>query len=259
MPYRSTPIPAAKTVWKKVVDQTAEVTGFDVHAAEIYLLSHKNASRFKVLRTSLSCADLAHAAVAVPASEVVINNIGAAADALCCHRISTAARLFASPAVQWRQHSARKPAILRRDSIAFVTSPRESGAWLELTSWTKSPLRYSLDAKTDKLTDTALVPPSPVDFSQIESEEVKAKSADSTMIPLSIIHKRGLALDGSHPTWLTGYGAFYGINYDPYFDPTMLVFLEHGGVRAFCSMRGGGEYGEDWHQAGQKAGPSSTP
>jgi prolyl oligopeptidase len=71
------------------------------------------------------------------------------------------------------------------------------------------------------------------------------------MIPLSIIHKRGLALDGSHPTWLTGYGA-YGINYDPYFDPTMLVFLEHGGVRAFAHVRGGGEYGEDWHQAGQK-------
>jgi prolyl oligopeptidase len=134
---------------------------------------------------------------------------------------------------------------------SLVTNPRESGAWLELTSWTKSPLWYSLDAKTDKLTDTALAPPSPVDYSQIESEEVKAKSADGTMVPLSIIHKRGLVLDGSHPTWLTGYGA-YGINYDPYFDPTILVFLERGGVRAFAHVRGGGEYGEDWHQGGQK-------
>ena len=94
---------------------------------------------------------------------------------------------------------------------SLVTNPTEAGAWLELTSWTKSPLWYSLDAKTDKLTDTALVPPSPVDYSQIESEEVKAKSADGTMVPLSIIHKRGLVLDGSHPTWLAGYGA-YGIN-----------------------------------------------
>jgi len=134
---------------------------------------------------------------------------------------------------------------------ALVTNPSEAGAWLELVSWTKSPLWYSLDAKTDKLTDTALVPPSPVDYSQIESEEVKAKSADGTMVPLSIIHKRGIALDGSHPTWLTGYGA-YGINYDPYFDPTILAFLERGGVRAFAHVRGGGEYGEDWHQAGQK-------
>jgi prolyl oligopeptidase len=242
--------PGAKTVWKKVVDQTDEVTGFDVHAAEIYLLSHKNASRFKVLRTSLSSPDLAHAAVAVPASEVVINNIGAAADALYIQDLDGGiGRLRRLPYSGGNIQPVNLPFYGAIQSL--VTSPRESGAWLELTSWTKSPLWYSLDAKTDKLTDTALVPPSPVDFSQIESEEVKAKSADGTMIPLSIIHKRGLALDGSHPTWLTGYGA-YGINYDPYFDPTMLVFLEHGGVRAFAHVRGGGEYGEDWHQAGQK-------
>jgi prolyl oligopeptidase len=71
-------------------------------------------------------------------------------------------------------------------------------------SWTKSPLWYALDSKLGKLTDTALVPTSPVDYSQIEAEEVQAKSADGTMVPLSIIHKRGLALDGSHPTWLGG-------------------------------------------------------
>ena len=242
--------PGAKTVWKKVVDQTDEVTGFDVHAAEIYLLSHKNASRFKVLRTSLSSPDLAHAAVAVPASGVVINNIGAAADALYIQDLDGGiGRLRRLPYSGGNIQPVNLPFYGAIQSL--VTSPRESGAWLELTSWTKSPLWYSLDAKTDKLTDTALVPPSPVDFSQIESEEVEAKSADGTMIPLSIIHKRGLALDGSHPTWLTGYGA-YGINYDPYFDPTMLVFLEHGGVRAFAHVRGGGEYGEDWHQAGQK-------
>jgi len=242
--------PGAKTAWKKVADQTDEVTGFDVHGAEIYLLSHKNASRFKVLRASLSSPDLAHAAVAVPASEVVINNIGAAADALYIQDLDGGiGRLRRLPYGNGSIQPVNLPFYGAIQSL--VTSPRESGAWLELTSWTKSPLWYSLDAKTDKLTDTALVPPSPVDFSQIESEEVKAKSADGTMIPLSIIHKRGLALDGSHPTWLTGYGA-YGINYDPYFDPTVLVFLEHGGVRAFAHVRGGGEYGEDWHQAGQK-------
>jgi prolyl oligopeptidase len=96
-----------------------------------------------------------------------------------------------------------------------------------------------------------LVPPSPVDFSQIESEEVKCKSADGTMVPLSIIHKRGMALDGSHPTWLSGYGA-YGITYDPSFQPTWLAFLEKGGIYAVAHVRGGGEYGEDWHQGGQK-------
>jgi prolyl oligopeptidase len=242
--------PGAKTVWKKVADQTDEVTGFDLHAGEIYLLSHKNASRFKVLRTSLSSPDLAHASVAVPASEVVVTGISAAADALYIQDLDGGiGRLRRLPYGSGNIQPVNLPFYGAIQSL--VTNPRESGAWLELTSWTKSPLWYSLDAKTGKLTDTALVPPSPVDYSQIESEEVRAKSADGTMIPLSIIHKRGLVLDGSHPTWLTGYGA-YGINYDPYFDPTILAFLERGGVRAFAHVRGGGEYGEDWHQAGQK-------
>ena len=242
--------PDAKTVWKKVADQTDEVTGFDLHGGEIYLLSHKNASRFKVLRTSLGSPDLPHAAVAVPASEVVVTGISAAGDALYVQDLDGGiGRLRRLP----YSNGTIQPIKLPFDGAiqSLVTNPTEAGAWMELVSWTKSPLWYSLDAKTDKLTDTALVPPSPVDYSQIESEEVKAKSADGTMVPLSIIHKRGLILDGSHPTWLTGYGA-YGINYDPYFDPTILVFLERGGIHAIAHVRGGGEYGEDWHQAGQK-------
>jgi prolyl oligopeptidase len=242
--------PSSKTAWKKLADQSDEVTGLDVHGGEIYLLSHKNASRFKVLRTSLSDPDLSHATVAVPASDVVINNITAAGDALYIRDLDGGiGRLRRLPYSGGNIQSVNLPFYGAIQSL--ITNPTAAGAWLELTSWTKSPLWYSLDARTDKLTDTALVPPSPVDYSQIESEEVKAKSADGTMVPLSIIHKRGIALDGSHPTWLTGYGA-YGVNYDPYFDPTILAFLERGGVRAFAHVRGGGEYGEDWHQAGQK-------
>src|SRR3984957_2083518 len=71
------------------------------------------------------------------------------------------------------------------------------------------------------------------------------------MVPLSNIHKRGLVLDGSHPTWLEGYGA-YGITLDPQFSPILLAFFERGGISAVAHVRGGGEYGEDWHLAGQK-------
>ena len=70
------------------------------------------------------------------------------------------------------------------------------------------------------------------------------------MILLSIIHQRGIALDGSHPVWLSGYGA-YGITSTLRFSPTWLAFLERGGIYAVAHVRGGGEYGEDWHQGGQ--------
>src|SRR5271163_2803518 len=158
--------PGAKTVWKKVADQADEVTGLDVHAREIYLLSHKNASRFKVLRTSLGSPDLPHAAVAVPASEVVVTGISAAGDSLYVQDLDGGiGRLRRLP---YSNGSIQPVNLPFYGAIqALITNPIEAGAWLELVSWTKSPLWSSLDAKTDKITDTALVPPSPVDYSQI--------------------------------------------------------------------------------------------
>ena len=75
-------------------------------------------------------------------------------------------------------------------------------------------------------------------------------SADGTSIPLSLVYKKGLALDGSHPTLLGGYGS-YGITIEPSYAPRALAWLERGGVLAFAHVRGGGEYGEDWHLAGK--------
>jgi prolyl oligopeptidase len=242
--------PSAKTAWKKVADEADAVTGFDLHGDSLFLLSHKDASRYKVLRTSLENPDLAHATAIVPASDVVIVNISSAGDALYVQDLDGGiGRLRRLP----YDSSTIQPVKLPFDGAiqSLATNPTESGAWLELTSWTKSPLWYALDASSGNLTDTGLVPPSPVDYSQVESEEVKAKSADGTMVPLSIVHKRGMALDGSHPTWLEGYGS-YGITLDPAFRPTLLALFERGGVFAVAHVRGGGEYGEDWHIGGQK-------
>jgi prolyl oligopeptidase len=239
-----------KTAWKKVVDDNDAVITFDVHGDSIFLVSHKDASRYRVLRTSLENPNLAQAATVVPESEVVVVNIAAADDALYVQDLDGGiGRLQRLP----YRGATIQPVKLAFDGAiqALVTNPTETGAWLELTSWTKSPLWYSLDSRSGKLIDTHLVTPSPVDFSQIESEEVKAKSADGTMVPLSIVHKRGMTLDGSHPTWLEGYGS-YGVTLDPTFRPTQLAFLERGGVFAVAHVRGGGEYGEDWHVQGQK-------
>ena len=80
--------------------------------------------------------------------------------------------------------------------------------------------------------------------------EVKAKSYDGTLVPLSIVYKKGLKLNGRNPTLLEGYGS-YGITLDPFFDPKMIAWFERGGVFAVAHVRGGGEYGEDWHLAGK--------
>jgi prolyl oligopeptidase len=237
------------TAWTRIVDAKDEVTGQDVHGDNIYLLSHKDASKFKVLRTSLAKPDMLHAEVVVPPSGVVIVGLSAAADGVYLQDLDGGlGRLRRLPYSGGATANVSLP--FEGAVASLVTNPTDPGAWLEMTSWTKSPAWFVYDAKSGNMSDTGILPPSPVDFSQIESEEVKAPSADGTMIPLSIIHKKGLALDGSNPTWLEAYGA-YGITIDPAFRPTWLAWLERGGVFAVSHARGGGEYGEDWHMGGK--------
>ena len=115
---------------------------------------------------------------------------------------------------------------------------------------------YAL-APNGALTDTRLKPTAPVDAAPYTSVETKAPSGDGTLVPLSIIYKKGIKLDGSHPTDLEGYGA-YGITLDPYFSTTRIAWLERGGISAVCHTRGGGEYGEDWHHGGMIATKQHT-
>ncbi len=242
--------PTANTSWMKVGDDSEDITNLDIHGDDLFLLSHKDASRFKVLRTSLSKPDLAKATLVVPPSEPVIMNIAAAADGLYLQDLDGGIGKVRRLSYGSGKVEAMK---LPFDGAiqALVTNPTGSGAWLNLVGWTKPPLWYALDAKSGKVQDTHIVPASPVDFSDVVSEEVKAKSADGTMVPLSIVHRRDIKMDGSSPAWLEGYGA-YGITYDPSFRPTWLAFIERGGLFAVAHVRGGGEYGEDWHNAGRK-------
>ncbi len=95
---------------------------------------------------------------------------------------------------------------------------------------------------------------SPVKFDPelYETKQVWYPSKDGTKISMFIISKKGLKLDGNNPTLLYGYGGF-SINMTPYFSATLLLWLDHGGVYALTNLRGGNEYGENWHQAGMLA------
>jgi prolyl oligopeptidase len=235
--------------WKKVCDVEDDVTGFDVRGDDLYLQSHKDASRFKVLHTKLGEPDVAKADVVVPPSEAVIRNIAAAQDGLYVQELDGGiGRLVRVP-----YGASPKPVALPFEGTVSLaaTDQRVPGTLLEMTSWTKANQIYTYDPPSKQITDTGLQPLGPYDDPRsLESVEVKAKSYDGTMIPLSITYKKGLKLDGSNPTLLLGYGA-YGITLDPHFDPKLLAWYDLGGVYAVAHLRGGGEYGEDWHLAGK--------
>jgi prolyl oligopeptidase len=96
---------------------------------------------------------------------------------------------------------------------------------------------------------TAMRVTSPADFSGVEVVRDVALSKDGTRVPISILRPRGIELDGANPTLLYGYGG-YGLSLEPSFDPVLLAWLEQGAVYAIAHIRGGGEFGDAWHRAG---------
>jgi prolyl oligopeptidase len=245
------------TQWKKICGPEDDVTGFDLRGDDLFLLSHKDAPRYKVLRTSFSHSDVANATVVVPPGEAVIQNVVAAPDALYVQELDGGiGRLLRVP----YDGGASQLVSLPVNGTLFLTGgdPRLPGFLMGLTSWTKAVRIYFYDPETKRVTDTGLQPTGPFgDPKDIEATEVKARSYDGTMVPLSIITKKGIKLDGSHPTLLSGYGA-YAINMQQYFDPTGLAWLERGGVLAVAHVRGGGEYGEEWHQGAMNQNKPNT-
>ncbi|MEZ5008223.1 MAG: prolyl oligopeptidase family serine peptidase [Chitinophagales bacterium] len=87
------------------------------------------------------------------------------------------------------------------------------------------------------------------DASQYESKQVVFKSKDSTEVSMFLVYKKGLKLDGNNPCYLYGYGGF-NVSKTPTFNPSNIILLENGGIYALANIRGGGEYGQEWHEAG---------
>ncbi|HEX4054659.1 MAG TPA: prolyl oligopeptidase family serine peptidase [Tepidisphaeraceae bacterium] len=242
--------------WTKVCDVDADVTSATFRGDDLYLLTHKDASRYKIVRTSLHHPDVAHAKLVVPQGAGVLRGMTAASDALYVNELDGGiSRIIRIP----YGGRARPVKLPYEGNVGIQSSDtRLPGIVFSMTGWTRSANIFEFDPATMTSTSTGLQPPGPYDAPEyITSREVDVASYDGTLVPLSIICRKDIKLDGSNPTVLMAYGA-YGITIEPFMSPSYLAWFDRGGVLAVAHVRGGGERGEDWHKAGYKLTKPNT-
>jgi len=240
--------------WRKVIDREDKVTNAAVHGDTVYALTAKGAPRFKVVTFKVG-QTFAQATDLIPAGTRVVDSLATASDALYVQSREDGLGRITRIGYDGSRSEIALP--VNGTVAGLATEFDRPGFLAQLESWTESPRWYAYDPATRTLADTRLDAPSPVDYSGIVADEVRVPARDGVAIPLSIIHRRGMALDGSNPTMLYAYGS-YGISSDPSFSAGRLAFLERGGIIAIAHVRGGGEYGEEWHLAGKDANKINT-
>lgn len=245
------------TPWELICRADEKVSSMTVQGDDLYMLTFKDAPRYKVIRTSLSNPDLASAATVIPAGEAVIKDINTAKDGIYVSLMEAGVgKLMRIPNSGAKPEEIKLP-LLGRLTMADV-NPQLDGAVFMITAWTKATAIYQYDPATGKVTDTKLQPLGKYDApDNLVSKLVMVKSYDGVEVPLTIVHNKSLQMNGKNPTFLMGYGA-YGISIDPYFTKIFLPWFEHGGIMAVAHIRGGGEFGEEWHMAGFKQTKPNT-
>lgn len=133
-------------------------------------------------------------------------------------------------------------------AYGFSGKPDDTFIFYSFSSFTFPPTIYKYTIATGE-SEVYYRTEVPFDPEEYVTNQVFYTSKDGTRVPMFVVHKKGLSLDGKRPTLLTAYGGF-NISLTPYFNPTITVILENDGVFAQPNLRGGGEYGEEWHQAG---------
>ena len=211
----------------------------------LYAISLDAAPHGKVVKFSLDASEIKPEVVVAP-MEGVVEEVAVSGDKILIHTLEGGpSGLYACALDGSNLKTVPMPPI---SNVAELAAGKDSvlvriGSYIELPKW------FKYEAKGSQLTATELNSKPPVNFADLEVTRDFAVSKDGTKIPLNIIHKKGIALDGSNPTILYGYGG-YGLSEAPRVWLPLRAWYDLGGIFVDTNLRGGGEYGEDWHKAG---------
>ena len=225
----------------------AEYANVGNDGSVVYFKTDKDAPRGKVIAIDLAKPDRANWKDVVPQSKDKLDVLTRVGDQFFCNYLHDAHTLI-------RVHD-RTGALLREIALPGIGTAEGFGGrridtetFYSYGSHIEPGVVYRYDLKTGASTVFKKVK-TDFDPSKFETKQVFYPSKDGTKIPMFLVYRKGLVLDGSNPTYLYGYGGF-NVSLTPSYSPSIATFLEMGGVFAEPNLRGGGEYGEEWHQAG---------
>ncbi len=254
---RPADIDAPQIAWRQVVSLDDEVIDVSARGDVLYGRTHKNAPSFELRGFDLRSGTFGGAKLVLAQSDRVMEEFVAAKDALYVRMMKAGLSEIVRISVADNK-IAKIDLPFAGDASGLAADVRVPGVAFRLGSWTRFAGIYMTAPPSLNVVDTGLQPYGPFDRPvDLVSTEVEVVSHDGGKVPMSIVHLRKLKMDGQNPTLLEGYGA-YGISMLPNYGPTELAFLERGGVLATIHVRGGGENGQAWYDAGRGATKPNT-
>ena len=214
----------------------------------IYILTNYDAPKYRVMTADINSPNIRNWKELVPENESVLSGaqiIGGKLILTYDKDASNHAYVYALNGEQ--EHEITLPSL---GSVGFSGNKDDKETFYTFTSFTFPGTIYKYDIDKNK-SELYLSPK--VDFNPEEfvTEQIFYTSKDGTKVPMFLTYKKGLKRDGNNPVFLYGYGGF-NVSLNPYFSTMRLPFLENGGIYVQTNLRGGSEYGEEWHQAGIK-------
>jgi prolyl oligopeptidase len=246
---------AGKAKWISFAGFDDEVTDLELDGDDLYLLVNKGSPRGRIVKTSASAPNIAAATVMVPQNALVIANTARAHDGIYLKimdgGISRLQRLGHDGKVT-------DIALPFDGTIGGVfAEPHEDGVLISLQGWLNPAGIWSVDT-SGRLADTGITPKPVIDVSAYEAKRAFATAKDGVKIPYTLIYRKDMKQDGSNPTWISAYGSYGLAAYTPTFAGRTLALVDAGAIVGYANVRGGGEYGREWHKAGQLANKPNT-
>ena len=246
---------AGKARWTPVAGFEDEVTDFVIDGGQLYLLANKGSPRGRILKTPAARPSLAGATVIVPQGPQVIESISTARDGFYLKIMDGGVSRLRKLS---RDGKVSEVALPFDGTIGGLsTNPTEDGALMTYTGWLTPSGVWSV-SPAGKVADTGLTPKPNIDTSAYATVRAFATAKDGVKIPYTLIYKKGLKRDGKTPAWISAYGSYGSAAYTPAFAGKTLALVDAGFIVGYANVRGGGEYGREWHTAGQLMNKPNT-